>query len=57
LLRIASIGTTQNAVNAYGVKAVNIETLMRVTYKILDINGGEPGRRHYSGFRSETTDP
>jgi len=36
---IASIGTTQNAVNAYGVKAVNIETLMRVTYKILDING------------------
>lgn len=36
---IASIGTTQNAVNAYGVKAINVETMLRVTYKILDING------------------
>lgn len=36
---IASIGATQNAVNAYGVKAVNVETMLRVTYKILDING------------------
>lgn len=37
---VASVGSKERAVNAYGVNTVTRETTMRVTYKILDGNTG-----------------
>lgn len=37
---VASVGSKERAVNAYGVNTVTKETTMRVTYKILDGNTG-----------------
>lgn len=37
---VASIGSKERAVNAYGVNTVTKDTTMRVTYKILDGNTG-----------------
>ncbi|MBK8477060.1 MAG: PEGA domain-containing protein [Opitutaceae bacterium] len=37
---IASVGSKERALNAYGVNTVTKETTMRVTYKILDGNTG-----------------